>query len=130
MPADRTAESMIATIERYFDAVDDGNIDAILAEMTADCTLCVLTDDITHHGRETGIRQMFERRRKNVKTAWHGNRRHVVDPVAGTAATRFDVRRTSTAGEKREMDNINFFEFQGGRLHRISIWMSGENPLR
>ena len=127
---DRTAETMIETIDRYFDAVDAGDIEATLAVMTPDCTLCVITDNATHSGRDTGIRQMFERRLQNVKTAWHGNRRHIADPAAGIATTRFDVRRTATDGKKRVMDNINFFEFQGDRLHRISIWMSGENTLR
>lgn len=130
LSAERTTKSMIATIDRYFDAVDARDIEATLAVMTVDCTLSVLTDSITHQGRDTGIRQMFERRLQTVKTASHENRRHIVDPVTGIATTRFEVRRTSTNGEKRTMDNINFFEFQGDRLCRISIWMSGENPLR
>lgn len=130
MPAERTANSMIRAIDQYFDAVDEGDIEATLAVMTADCTLSVLTDNITHRRRDTEIRQMFERRLQTVRTASHTNRRHIVDPVAGIATTRFDVRRTSTSGEKRTMDNINFFEFHGDSIHRISIWMSGENPLR
>lgn len=130
MAQKRTAEAMIEVIDRYFDAVDAGDVEATLAVLTPDCTLSVVTDNIAHKGRDSGIRRMFKRRAKNLDKAWHGNRRYVADPKTGTAATRFDVRSTFKDGGKRSMDNINFFEFKGLKLHRISIWMSGENTLR
>jgi len=128
--AARTAQTMIGAIDRYFDTVDNGDVAGTLAELTPDCTIAVVTDGIAHQGRDTAIKAMFERRLESVNTAWHGNRRYVADPVSGLASTRFDVRRTSTDGNQIAMDNINFFEFEGDKLHRISIWMSGENTLR
>lgn len=125
-----TAQQMIDVIDRYFDAVDAGDVPGTLAELTPDCEIAVVTDDITHAGRDTAIKEMFERRLTSVRDAWHGNRRYVADPETGTAATRFDVRRTSSDGSNIAMDNINFFEFEGDKLRRISIWMSGENTLR
>ncbi len=125
-----SAQQMIDVIDRYFDAVDNGDVPGTLAELTPDCAITVVTDGVTHQGRDTQIKEMFERRLTTVDTAWHGNRRYVADPQTGTATTRFDVRRTSTDGSQIAMDNINFFEFEGDKLRRISIWMSGENTLR
>jgi len=127
--AERTAQTMIDTIDRYFDTVDNGDVAGTLAELTPDCTISVITDGVVHDGRDA-IKAMFERRLESVDKAWHGNRRYVADPVSGLASTRFDVRRTSADGSKIAMDNINFFEFEGNQLRRISIWMSGENTLR
>ena len=128
--AERSAQSMIDTIDRYFDTVDNGDVPGTLAELTADCLISVITGGVSHEGRDDAIKAMFERRLESVNDAWHGNRRYVADPASGLASTRFDVRRTSTDGSKIAMDNINFFEFEGDKLRRISIWMSGENTLR
>lgn len=128
--ADRSAQSMIDAIDRYFDTVDNGDVPGTLAELTADCVISVITDGVSHEGRDGDIKAMFERRLESVNDAWHGNRRYVADPATGLASTRFDVRRTGTDGSKIAMDNINFFEFEGDKLRRISIWMSGENTLR
>jgi ketosteroid isomerase-like protein len=128
--AERTAQSMIDTIDRYFDTVDNGDVPGTLAELTADCVISVITDGVRHEGRDEAIKAMFERRLETVNDAWHGNRRYVTDPALGIASTRFDVRRTSKDGSKIAMDNINFFDFEGAKLRHISIWMSGENTLR
>ncbi len=128
--AERSAQSMIDAIDRYFDTVDNGDVPGTLAELTSDCGISVITAGVSHEGRDGAIKTMFERRLETVNDAWHGNRRYVVDPTSGLASTRFDVRRTSTDGSKVAMDNINFFEFEGDKLRRISIWMSGENTLR
>ena len=128
--AKRTAQTMIDAIDRYFDTVDNGDVAGTLVELTPDCVIAVVTDGIAHEGRDTAIKAMFERRLQSVDKAWHGNRRYVADPATGLASTRFDVRRTSSDGSKIAMDNINFFEFEGDKLRRISIWMSGENTLR
>jgi ketosteroid isomerase-like protein len=121
---------MTDAIDRYFDTVDNGDVPGTLAELTADCVISVITDGVSHEGRDEAIKAMFERRLDTVNDAWHGNRRHVADPISGIASTRFDVRRTSKDGSKIAMDNINFFEFDDAKLCRISIWMSGENTLR
>ena len=128
--AERSAQSMIDAIDRYFDTVDNGDVLGTLAELTPDCVISVITAGVSHEGRDAAIKTMFERRLETVNDAWHGNRRYVADPASGLASTRFDVRRTSTDGSKVAMDNINFFEFEGDKLRRISIWMSGENTLR
>lgn len=126
----RTRETMIATVERYFAAVDNGDVPGTLATMTPGCTLSVVTDHITHTGRDREIKAMFERRLDGVQTAWHGDFRHLADPEKGWVTSRFDVRRTNADGSKASLDNINFFEFEGDLIHRISIWMSGVNTLR
>jgi hypothetical protein len=73
---------------------------------------------------------MFERRLEYTKNACHGNFRHLVDEKMGWVTTRFDVKRTDMNDLYREMDNINFFEFEESKIKKISIWMSGENSLK
>ncbi|MBM3504776.1 MAG: nuclear transport factor 2 family protein [Alphaproteobacteria bacterium] len=128
--AKRTAKQMIAAIDRYFDSVDNNDVPGTLSVMTPDCTLTVVTDQATYRGRDSGIKRVFTRRLESVDKAWHGNRRYHVDPAAGTATTRFDVRRRGKDGSRKTMDNINFFEFRGTKLRRIYVWMSGTNTLR
>ena len=120
---------LIDNVEHYFANVDNGNISKLLTYLTADCIISIVTSNITHKGRDTDIKKMFERRLLNTEKAWHGNFRHLVDAELGWVTSRFDVHRTNSEGKYREMDNINFFEFEKEKICRISIWMSGENSL-
>ncbi len=126
--APASADEMVRQSERYFAAVDGGDIAATLEVLSPGCVIQVLTDGARHDGREA-IGEMFERRLKGVTTAWHGNFRHLCDPEKGWVTSRFDVRRTNADGAKVTMDNINFFEFDGHLIKRITVWMSGENTL-
>lgn len=126
--AQASADEMVRQAECYFAAVDRGDIAATLEVLSLDCVIQVLTDGALHDGREA-IGEMFKRRLGGVSVAWHGNFKHLCDPEKGWVTTRFDVRRTNADGAKVEMDNINFFEFDGLLIKRITIWMSGENTL-
>ena len=126
----RSIDTMISRVEAYFLNVDQGNVQKVLEQMTSDCEITVITEPITHSGRDTQIKEMFERRLTNTSSAWHGNFRHLVHEKKGWVTSRFDVRRTGSDGHYREMDNINFFEFDGELISRITIWMSGENSLK
>ncbi len=123
-----SADEMVRQAERYFAAVDQGDVAGTLEVLSPDCVIVVRTDGVRHDGREA-IGAMFERRLEGVSTAWHGNFRHLSDTEKGWVTSRFDVRRTNADGRKVEMDNINFFEFEGPLIKRITIWMSGENTL-
>lgn len=123
-----SADELVGRAEHYFAAVDRGDVPATLEVLSPGCVIVVLTHGARHDGREA-IGEMFERRLEGVSTAWHGNFRHLSDPEKGWVTSRFDVRRTNADGTKVEMDNINFFEFDGLLIKRITIWMSGENTL-
>tara|TARA_B100000686_G_C16641067_1_gene890155 strand:+ start:497 stop:892 length:396 start_codon:yes stop_codon:yes gene_type:complete len=120
---------LIDRVEGYFKYVDNGNISKLLTYLTPNCKISVVTSNITHEGRDTGIKKMFERRLLSTEQAWHGNFKHLADTKLGWVTSRFDVHRTNSEGKYREMDNINFFEFETEKICRISIWMSGENSL-
>lgn len=122
-------ETMIKTVEDYFANVDSGNVSGVLKNLSSECELTVVTDNLKHKGRDTGIKALFERRLLHTRDAWHGNFMHLVDEDKGWVTSRFDVHRTDNQGNYREMHNINFFEFKGKLLNRICIWMSGENSL-
>ncbi len=123
-----SSEEMVRQAERYFAAVDQGDVPGTLEVLSPDCVIQVLTDGARHDGHEA-IGEMFERRLGGVSVAWHGNFRHLCDTEQGWVTSRFDVRRTNADGGKVSMDNINFFEFDGLLIKRITIWMSGENTL-
>ena len=123
-------KSMIEVVEKYFSSVDNGNTGLLLDQLTPDCEISVVTEPVTFKGRDTEIKEMFDRRLENTDKAWHGNFKHLADDERGWVTSRFDVRRTSNDGIYREMDNINFFEFDSVLIKRISIWMSGESSLK
>ena len=122
------AGQLIATAEAYFARVDEGDVPGVMALLTPNCMVEVVTHPISHDGA-AAIEAMFTRRLSGTRHAWHGNFVHVADAGAGRLTSRFDVKRTGTGGDERGMDNINMFEFDGPLISRISIWMSGENTL-
>ena len=55
--AERTAQSMIDAIDRYFDTVDNGDVPGTLAELTADCVISVITDGVSHKAATRPLRR-------------------------------------------------------------------------
>ena len=91
--AERTAQSMIDTIDRYFDTVDNGDVTGTLAELTADCVISVITDGVSHEGRDEG-RVIFS------KEATPSARRNDNDrrtPARRTTAPKKDPRPALTS---------------------------------
>lgn len=122
------SSELIEIAEAYFARVDDGDVAGVMALLTPDCAVEVLTHPIVHEGAPA-IEAMFKRRLAGVKRAWHGNFVHLTDALQGRVTSRFDVLREGAGGEEGTMDNINLFQFDGPLISRISIWMSGENTL-
>jgi hypothetical protein len=87
----------------------------------------VVLEVVTHRVRNAGkaaVREVFRRRLDTFANGWHGNFRHVADAEKGWVTSRFDVVRNFRDGRREEMNNINFFEFEGRLIKKISIWMS------
>ncbi len=124
-----TARQMTRQIEHYFAAVDAGDVDAIIDTLAPRCVLEVVTAGVKHRGLKA-IRTMFEARFQVRASGWHGDFTHATDPAGGFAATRFRVRSVDRDGRVNERRNVNAFEFDGVRIRRVQIWMSGESMLK
>jgi hypothetical protein len=118
------AQELIDCIDAYFSSTDSFDVLATLSTMTPECVMEYMTDNRRYEGRDKGIKAYFERRGEMLSNAWHGNFSHVADPLCGRVATRFDVRRREKGGDTVVRDNINFFQFEGRLIKRISVWRS------
>jgi ketosteroid isomerase-like protein len=117
--------------KRYFDGVDNKNMEQILACFTEDATLTELTSNTVHVGRERGIRTMFEKLFADFSPIWHGNFVHTVDQDANAICSQFTVLITPT-GTTNELryENSNRFYLKDRLFHRVYVYMSGDNLLK
>ena len=113
---------MTDRVEAYFASSDRSDLAATLDTMASDCVIEYVTDGSRFEGRDEGVKAYFEQRNALVLKSWHGNFRHAADAASGRVATRFDVRRTDRGVPERTGDNMNLFEFEGGRIRRIAVW--------
>ena len=124
-----TRAQLIEMVERrYFGNVDAGRLEPTLACFRADATLAVQTAGVVHRG-EPAIRRMFGDFFASTRSRHHGDYSHVVDVEGQRIASQFVARNSYGDGRKVEMRNCNFFELTDGRLARVTIYMSGDNPL-
>lgn len=116
--------------KRYFHGVDTKNMDMVLDCFTADAVLQEVTSNTTHHGRDTGIRRMFETLFANFGRNWHGNFVHTTDPVAGSICSQFSVEITPAGGgAPLRYENCNRFYLTAGKFSQVFVYMSGPNLL-
>jgi ketosteroid isomerase-like protein len=116
-------QDLITAVETYFARVDAGEVDTVVDLMSPDVVLEVVTHRVRNAGK-AAVREVFRRRLDTFANGWHGNFRHVADAEKGWVTSRFDVVRNFRDGRREEMNNINFFEFEGRLIKKISIWMS------
>lgn len=125
-----TAGQLVELVEQnYFHNVDGKNIGPVLDCFAEDAVLSVQTAGAVHSGRDGAIRKMFEGFMGDIKTIYHGDFTHVVDAENQKVATQFVARNDYDDGRHVEMRNCNFFELEDGLFKRVTIYMSGENPL-
>ncbi len=125
-----TAGQLVELVEQhYFHNVDSKNIDPVLKCFAEDAVLSVQTPGASHSGRDGAIRKMFEGFMGDIKTIYHGDFTHVVDIENQKIATQFVARNDYDDGQHVEMRNCNFFELEDCLFKRVTIYMSGENPL-
>jgi ketosteroid isomerase-like protein len=123
-----TKPELRALVERYFAAVDAKDLEATLANYTADCCIRAETAGVQHTGRDTEIRDMLERMFKQCETIWHGEFHHVADSAAGTIASQFLYRSVALDGTRLEDRNCNIARVEDGRFSAISVYMA-QNTL-
>jgi len=118
----------VELVERYFSAVDNKHMDAVLSCIAPDAEFRVATFDTVFVGRDTSIRRMFQRLFDRYERIWHGDFRHIVG-MDGCVASQFTVINETSDGEKLEKFNANFFSIENGLFTRITVYMSGDNSL-
>jgi len=117
--------------KRYFDGVDNYDMDKVLDCFHEDAVLTEVTSMTVHEGREAGIRAMFEGLFDAHSRIWHGNFVHTVDTEGEAICSQFSVEVTPK-GEDNELryENCNRFYLKDGKFTRVFVYMSGENLLK
>lgn len=124
-----TAAEMIDLVEKsYFHNVDNKNLDAAIDCFAKDAELTVQTAHVTHNGHEA-IRRMFGDFMRDTPVIYHGDYSHVVDVDNQLIASQFLARNNLADGSEVAMRNCNFFAVKDGRFAKVTIYMSGDNPL-
>jgi uncharacterized protein (TIGR02246 family) len=125
-----TRERLAALPASYFKAVDDKDVDAILAHFADDATLTVQTDHAVFSGADE-IRRMFTDFCGGSVSIFHEILNIVVEPETRKVATEQTYIGELEDGTKNDMHNCNFFDVDAeGKFSRVIIWMAGTNPLK
>jgi len=123
---DETRLTVLA--ERYFTAVDRMDLAATLACFTPDARFTIATYNTPYLGRDTEIKNMFERLFTRYASVWHGDFDHVVQPP-DRIASRFTVRNVDFQQQTAVKNNCNFFRVSDGLFTDVFVYMSGDNSL-
>ena len=117
--------------KRYFDGVDNFDMDKVLDCFHDDAVLTEVTSMTVHEGREAGIRTMFEGLFDAHSRIWHGNFVHTADVEGEAICSQFSVEVTPK-GQDQELryENCNRFYLKDGKFTRVFVYMSGENLLK
>ncbi len=115
--------------KRYFDAVDNKDMDRVLDCFTPDAVLTEQTSGTVHDGIGA-IRAMFTRLFADFSDIWHGNFVHTADPATNAICSQFTVLITPNGGGELRYENCNRFYLKDDRFHRIYVYMSGDNLLK
>ncbi len=119
-------EQLIEAVEqRYFANLDAKNLEATLECFKPGAVFTIQSAFSTHVGRDTGIRQMFERLFERYEKIAHRDFSHVVDLRTGGCASRFEVENVTWDGEVERLSNCNFFWFDGAKFKEVYVYMSG-----
>lgn len=116
-------------VTRYFQAVDNRDVDATVDCFNEDAVLIVQTDHKRFEGKQA-IREMFSAFYENSTYVFHEVLNWVVEPERNKCATEQIYRGTLKDGTVNDMHNCNFFDFENGKFKRVIIFMSGRNPLQ
>ena len=115
--------------KRYFDGVDNKQLDQVLDCFTEDASLHEVTSDTLHQGKGA-IRAMFEKLFADFSDIWHGNFVHTADPDSNAVCSQFTVLITPNGGDELRYENCNRFYLKGDKFHRVYVYMSGDNLLK
>jgi ketosteroid isomerase-like protein len=116
--------------KRYFQGVDNYDMDLILDCFHDDAVLTEMTSSTVHDGKEQ-IKEMFVGLFDAHTRIWHGNFVHTVDVQEHAICSQFSVEVTGKdSGELNRYENCNRFYLKDGKFTRVHVYMSGENLLK
>jgi hypothetical protein len=116
--------------KRYFDGVDNKQMQQVLDCFHPDAVLHEMTSDTKHDGIDA-IRTMFEGLFETNGRIWHGNFVHTVDPSANSVCSQFTVEiEPHEVGSELVYQNCNRFYLQGDKFQNVYVYMSGDNLLK
>ncbi len=116
--------------KRYFDGVDNYNMEQVLDCFHPDAVLTEVTSMTVHKGRDEGIRTMFKGLFEGFNHIWHGNFVHTADIESEAICSQFTVVITPEGGEELRYENCNRFYMRDGKFTEVFVYMSGDNLLR
>ena len=116
--------------KRYFDGVDNKDMQKVLDCFTEDAVLTEVTSNTVHTGRDVGIKAMFAKLFADFSSIWHGNFVHTADPQSNAVCSQFTVLITPNGGDELRYENCNRFYLKGDKFHRVYVYMSGDNLLK
>lgn len=116
--------------KRYFDGVDNKDMQKVLDCFTEDAVLTEVTSNTVHTGRDVGIKAMFTKLFADFSSIWHGNFVHTADPQSNAVCSQFTVLITPNGGDELRYENCNRFYLKGDKFHRVYVYMSGDNLLK
>lgn len=118
-----------AQVLAYFRAVDEENLDALLALLSPDCLFTVATHQVRLSGAAE-ISGMFRRLWAHHDWVRHDQFRFVTDASAGRVAVQFQVTNQLPDGTQVFKSNCNFFTLDdAGLFDSVAVYMAGENTL-
>jgi len=122
---------LVDMVERYFNYVDNFDLDGVLSCFTEDAVVTIQSAHSIHDGRDSAIRTMYEELFANYrKHLRHIHFRHVADPENSRVASQFSVEMTDNDDNQIRLANSNFFYLESGKFKRMYIYMSdGVNVL-
>lgn len=122
---------LVDMVERYFNAVDNYDMDGVLGLFNPDAVFSIQSAHAVHEGRDTGLREMYVELFENYKHHMrHIHFRHVADPDNNRIASQFTVELTDNDGNDVRLTNCNFFYLENGKFSRVFVYMSdGVNVL-
>jgi uncharacterized protein (TIGR02246 family) len=115
--------------KRYFDGVDNKNMQAVLDCFTEDAILTEVTSATVHNGKPA-IAAMFTKLFADFSDIWHGNFVHTADPASNAVCSQFTVLITPNGGPELRYENCNRFYLKGDKFYRVYVYMSGDNLLK
>ena len=115
---------------RYFQGVDNLDLDMVMDCFHKDAVLREMTSNTVHDGYDA-IKEMFVGLFGFHSRIWHGNFVHTVDVNEQAICSQFSVEVTpKETGEELRYENCNRFYLDDGRFKRVFVYMSGENLLK
>lgn len=122
-------KALLATVDRYFEAMDRGDVDATVACFADDATLA--SEGQMYLTGKVEIAAFFQRLTDNSERMAHDVTNLVVDADAGKVAAELHYTNVRVSHAPIDMHNCNFFDIgDDGRFRRVRFWVGDPSQLK